>query len=183
MRAAVIDFETTGLPNSRPVVELQPYITQIGLVVVDENFEEVDSYQTLVNPDCDESKWSPEAIKVTGIGPKEVKDAPTFFSAFDDLASRVVGCDTWGGYNCPFDQGVLKWELIRNGFECSFPWPPKTVDVMKLAKRTMMMRGRNGIKPPKLGEAFQFVTGSKLEGAHDALVDVRATIAVWKGMA
>lgn len=180
MRAAVIDFETTGMLKSNPRFEFQPCITQIGLIVVDENFNVLEQYSTLINPDVDEKHWEATAIEVTGIGPEEVKDAPTFFLAFSDFATCVLGCDTWAGYNCSFDQKVLWWQLQRTGLECHFPWPPRVVDVMQLASRKCQMQGKQGVKNPKLSEAYELLTGSKFTGAHDALEDVGATIEVWK---
>ncbi len=38
----------------------------------------------------------------------------------------------------------------------------------------MIAAGRNHPKSPQLGEAYEHFTGEKLEGAHDALVDVLA---------
>lgn len=180
MRAAVIDFETTGMLKAAPRFEFQPCITQIGLIVVDENFNVLDKYSTLINPDVDEKHWEAQAIEVTGIGPDEVKDAPTFFLAFNEFARRVVGCDTWAGYNTPFDHKVLWWQLQRTGLECQFPWPPRVVDVMQLASRKCQMQGKQGVKNPKLSEAYELLTGNKMSNAHDALADVEATIEVWK---
>ena len=180
MRAAVIDFETTGLLKSAPHPELQPYITEIACVIINERFEELGSFVTRLNPDIDPNKWEEGAIKTTGIGPDDVAKEPTYFMKHHDFANFVLGCDTWGGFNCPFDQQVLRWELIRNGFECAFPWPPATFDVMRRSARKIEMQGRNGLKNPKLGEAYKHFTGKEMPNAHEALADVRHTIDVWR---
>ena len=39
--------------------------------------------------------------------------------------------------------------------------------------------GRNHPKTPNLGEAYRFFTGCELQGAHSALVDVDACLAVY----
>lgn len=180
MRAAVIDFETTGLPKRQQRFDVQPCITQIACVVVDDDLNEIQHYQSMINPDVDPSHWEAEAIKVTGIKPEDVLDAPTYFLAHHDFASCVLGCDYWVGFNPEFDREVLWWQLQRVGFEKDFPWPPKVLDVMALAKRRLELQGRQGTKTPNLGEAHLHLVGRKLENAHDALADVRGTIDVWR---
>jgi DNA polymerase-3 subunit epsilon len=43
----------------------------------------------------------------------------------------------------------------------------------------MIAARRNHPKTPNLGEAFEFFTGEKLEGAHSALVDVDACMRIY----
>jgi DNA polymerase III subunit epsilon len=42
----------------------------------------------------------------------------------------------------------------------------------------MVAAGFNKPKPPKLAEVILFLFGEELQGAHDAMVDVRATARV-----
>ena len=46
----------------------------------------------------------------------------------------------------------------------------------------MRAAGRNHPKTPNLGEAYQHFTGNALDGAHDAMVDVNACIAIYRAM-
>jgi DNA polymerase III subunit epsilon len=43
----------------------------------------------------------------------------------------------------------------------------------------MVAAGRNHSKSANLGEAYKYFTGKELAGAHDALVDVQACMAVY----
>jgi DNA polymerase-3 subunit epsilon len=181
-----LDLETSGLPTPSPEWLGQPGIVQIGAVKVWEGCDgdtsgahgEADSFYTNVNPEG--VKWSDEAIKVHGITPDAVADAPTFFEIGPALANFALGCRAWGGYNTKFDRDVLWHQLNRYGLERNFPWPPEEIDVMKLAEREMEIQGKRGMKRPKLSEAYQFFVGMPLSGAHDALADIRATVEVWR---
>jgi DNA polymerase-3 subunit epsilon len=44
----------------------------------------------------------------------------------------------------------------------------------------MLAAGFNKPKPPKLSECIQFFFNEELVGAHDALVDVRACVRVFR---
>lgn len=185
------DFETTGLVKDGVTDFLvQPGITQIGVVVLADAegdggsgrggfdpYAEVANFKTLVNPEISEQRWEAGAIKITGIGPEQVKDAPTFFAVFDKFAELAQSCDTWSGYNTKFDKDILWHQLLRYGFERSFPWPRLDLDVMKLASEHMAMQGKRGTKRPKLIEIYEHLFNESFD-AHDALEDIRATARV-----
>lgn len=180
--AAIVvgDLETTGLLRNGITDPLkQPGITQVGLVVLDRDMNEIDAFESLVNPEIDDKFWEPGAIKITGIGPEKVKDAPTFFEVFHEIADRFFGVRVWSGYNNNgFDTKVLKYQLERYGFDCNFPWPPIHVDVMDLSLHHMEQQGKRGIKRPKLAEIYKHLFDEEFDGAHNALIDVRATVRV-----
>lgn len=174
----MLDTETTDLVKEGVTDFLdQPGICQIGIVILDEKFKEIDSFQSLVNPE--KSKWSEGAMKVHGITPDRVKDAPTYFALHDQIADMAEGCSTWSGYNTKFDKDVLWFQLLRYGFERSFPWPRYDLDVMKLASEKMAMQGKRGLKRPKLIEIYEHLFNESFD-AHDALEDIRATARVLK---
>ena len=50
-----------------------------------------------------------------------------------------------------------------------------STDVLKLP-------GKYGYKWPTLAEAYRHYTGEEIEGAHDALVDTEACLAVYRGL-
>ena len=178
------DFETTGLPKEGNTDFLvQPGICQIGAVVVDDKWKIIKRLNTLVNPEISEQRWEAGAIKVHGISPDKVQDAPTFFAIFQELAAMAQGCDAWGGYNTKFDKDILWFQLLRYGFERSFPWPRLDYDVMKFAKDRMAMEGKRGTKNPKLVEIYEFLFPGKSFDAHDALEDIIATVEVAKELA
>lgn len=56
----------------------------------------------------------------------------------------------------------------------------KIINLPPTAK--MLAAGRKHAKSPNLGEAYEFFTGKKLEGAHNAAVDLAACKAVYLGI-
>jgi DNA polymerase-3 subunit epsilon len=177
----VLDTETTGLlkAGTRDFVEA-PGICQIGALVMQpmgddqwEAWETVRSLDLLINPE--KPNWEDDAIKTHGITPEKVKDAPTFFEAFDQIAEIARGCTYWAGYNIDFDRDILAFQLQRYGFERSFPWPRHTYDVLKVAAKKLDMQGKRGQKWPTLQEAYEGVFGEQFSGAHNAFADVQAT--------
>ena len=175
------DFETTDLVHAGVSDFLaQPGIVQIGVTILNDKYDEVSSWKTLVNPEQVRSQWSESAIRVHGITPEMVEDAPTFFAVFDQFAGHAAGCDTWTGYNTKFDKDVLWFQLLRYGFERSFAWPRHDLDAMKLAKDFMAIQGKRGVKPPKLIEIYEHLFPGESFDAHDALEDVRASARVLK---
>lgn len=168
----VVDFETTGL--IRAGKDILPGITQIGAVKLDADLNEIASFETEVNPELHPEQWEEGAIKLRGIGPGDLDNAPTFFAAFWDFAAFVRGSLIWSGHNInSFDTKVLANQLARYGFAHHFPWPTHHVDTMDL------VRNEYG-KRKKLGDVYKDITGKKLEGAHDALNDIRATVVILK---
>ena len=181
---SIIDFETTGLLKEGSNDFLaQPGITQIGLVLPDDKLQETHHINQLVNPDIAAGAWSPEAIKVTGIGPEQVKDAPTLLGVFDTFANAVRGSLYWAGYNTKFDKGVLWHQLMRYGLEKNFPWPPRDADVMKAVGRALGFVPGKRHDRWKLGDAHLKIVGKPLEGAHDGLADCRGTAAIMRKLA
>ena len=76
---AVVDIETTGGRASRH------RITEIAIVLHDGK-KVVDTYETLINPEC----YIPYGItELTGITQDMVKDAPKFFEVARQVVERT----------------------------------------------------------------------------------------------
>lgn len=178
MSIAFIDYETTGLlvQGSNDFM-VQPGIVQIGAIRLDDKGKEVARLDQIINP---EMKIGEQASKVHGLYEEHVQDAPTFFEFFPTFADFVLGARSWGGYNNPFDQGVLWFQLIRYGFERRFPWPMEDIDVMKLVSRHLGTVPGKGHDRWKLGNAHLEILGKPLEGAHGAIEDIEGTVNVWR---
>jgi len=168
----IMDLETTGLIRAgKPTL---PGITQIGAIRYDANFNELATFEQDINPELIPAEWEEGAIKLRGVGPSDLMEEPTFFAAFFGFAEFCRGAKIWAGHNINgFDTKVLANQLLRYGFEHHFPWPAHHIDTMRLVINEY--GGRR-----KLGDVYMEITGKKLEGAHEALADIRATAVVLK---
>jgi len=150
----LLDFETTGKNPKKDRV------TEIGLIALDENWNEVGKYETLINPSI---AISAGASSVSGIYQADVAAAHKFIDYWPDIfpffQNRVVI-----SHNARFDLAFLNHEL-------------SLINVHKIpnAVCTLQMAFRNlkGITPNQtLGGLCEYF-GIELD-AHKALNDARA---------
>jgi DNA polymerase-3 subunit epsilon len=153
----VTDVETTG---THPQVDR---IVQIGLVKLYPNGR-ITEWQSLINPG---EPIAPEITAIHGITDDMVSRAPTFREIAPMLASGLLGCDI-GGFNVRFDMLFLKKEFERVGATGILDGA-KIVDVFRIFCQK---------EPRTLTAAVKFYLNQELSGAHDALVDAKATVNV-----
>lgn len=177
------DTETSGLPLWREPSDTpgQPHLLQLACILADDDGTEIESWQTLVKPypGC---VIADEAFKAHGISHSKAMDegidAAIAVDALMDLAGRA---DLMIGHNVSFDVRIMRITTARSH---GFKWEPRipTFCTMRAATpicnlpptEKMIAAGFNKPKSPNLGECIRFFFNEELEGAHDALVDVRA---------
>jgi len=93
-----IDFETANGSPASPCA--------VGLVKVVEG-KIVNTYATLIQPPHPQDWFEPFNIKVHGITPEDVKDAPSWDIALTEMIAFISGDDLIA-HNAGFDMGVLK---------------------------------------------------------------------------
>ncbi len=155
-----IDLETTGIDI------VHDRIVEIAILkVLPNGKEEVKRYR--VNPTV---PIPPQATQIHGISDDDVKDAPTFKEIAKSVANYIKGCDLAGYNSNKFDFPLLAEEFIRADVEIDFR-KRKFIDVQtifhKMEKRT-------------LEAAYMFYCDKKLEDAHSAEADAKATYEVLK---
>jgi DNA polymerase-3 subunit epsilon len=155
---AFIDLETTGTNIT------QDRIVQIGAVKLNPDGTREEK-NVLVNPLIPIPK---EASDVHGIKDEDVKGAPTFKQIAKSLFDWLFNCDLAGYNSNSFDIPLLSEEFGRLNID----WPmsdTKCLDVLKIERL---------LNPNTLEATYKRYTGLDLEGAHDALADVKATAVV-----
>ena len=183
------DTETTGLPlwkepSGHPD---QPHIVELAALLVDsETRDVVGRMSAVVRPDG----WviPQETIDVHGISNAfalaEGIPEKEAINIFLNLQARA---DLRVGFNESFDARILRIGIKRYLDEAAAEefkarekacamWESRLICNLPHAGK------RNGVKLPKLGEAYEFFTGDPYQDAHRALPDVYATIAVWWGI-
>jgi DNA polymerase-3 subunit epsilon len=159
----VFDIESTGLSvkNDR--------ILQLAIIKLHADGRPPIERKRLINPTIPISK---EASAVHGITDEMVRNEPTFAQLAKNLFGLIGECDfcTFNGNR--FDIPMLMEEFSRCGIELDMT-ERKCIDVKRIFHR---MERRD------LKAAYEFYCGKKLEGAHDAMNDVRATLGVLECM-
>lgn len=175
------DTETTGLPKAAGTpLDQCPFIVQIAAILVDDEHGEVASFNTIIKPDG----WTipDDVAEIHGITTEKAEafgiPARVAMAAFSQIARRA---DEVVAHNIQFDLKLVAYECERAsaphvlGEKPQFCTMAATTDICKLPGR---YPGK--FKWPKLIEAHQHLFNEGFDGAHDALVDVRACHRVHK---
>lgn len=155
-----LDLESTGVDKQKD------RIVQIAIIRIQEDGTPFE-FQSLVNPEMPIPK---EATEVHGITDEMVKDAPTLFNIYPKILRFFNGDIAIGGYNSnAFDIPFLVNEIERVGGKLDLTNVP-FIDAFNIFKRK---------EERSLEAAMKFYCGKQIEGAHNALNDVKATIEVF----
>lgn len=192
MRTAIFyDTETTGLPLFKEPSEHpdQPHIVQLAAKLVDlDSRKAIATIDHIVKPDG----WaiSDDVAKIHGITTEHALDVGidesdvlvSFLSLWEQSGIRI-------GHNEPFDARIVRIACMRHADRfMADNWKAGTSEctqilstpILKLPPTPKMIAaGFKKHKSANLGEAYEYFTGKKLDGAHNALVDVDACIAVY----
>ena len=188
----IFDTETTTFPNPdrAPDHPKQARVIQLAAILVDKDFKELGSVYSLIKPDG----WTIQegAFKAHGISQETCeKDGRDIVDVMRELAILWNEASIWVGHNIQFDLTMIEIEfacLLSKKINLAVKVPRKdeirctmnaSTDICKLPFATPEKFGKK-YKWPKLSEAYQHFFNEPLEGAHDALADVRACIRVYK---
>lgn len=150
------DLETTGVSVS------SDRIVQIGMVKYYADGRESEEKNKLINPTIHIPE---EASKIHGITNEMVKDEPTFKQISKGLLSFIGDADLCGFNSNRFDVPMLLEEFYRAGIEFDMT-NRNSIDVWRIFQK---------MEPRNLKAAYKFYCNKNLEGAHDAINDIRAT--------
>lgn len=150
------DSETTGLhPGCRPV--------EFAAVRFDETGQVVDTFESLVNPEC---PIHHEAIEIHGILPEMVADAPTAGPVLEEFFEWLGDDRLLLAHKADFDVGVVSWNAMRCGV--AIPDDLMVIDTCAIAKS---LRETRNNKLDTLVDAYQIARRGR---AHRALSDAGA---------
>lgn len=178
MKIIVFDTETTGFMNKKEIDNLdkQPYLVQFAWIygeVVNGEFKEIQRINELVKPII---PIPYDSSLVHHIYDVDVQDEPGIEAKMDQFLKVLNEADVVIGHNIEYDDFVINTELKR--LERFWEYnPKKTFCTMKETVDFVAVKG-NGerFKYPKLGELHKKLFWEYFIGAHDAMVDVEATL-------
>lgn len=157
-----LDVEATGLHVIRD------RIVQLAMIKFQPHRPEPVEHNWLINPGI---PISDEAMNVHGIKPSDVANKPTFGQVAQEIFAFIGNADFAGYHSNQFDIPILMEELARYGFELNLD-QRSLIDVQRIFYK---------MEPRTLSAAYRYYCGQEISDAHDALVDVKATIAVLDG--
>jgi len=181
----VFDTETTGFINKKdPNLDNQPQVIQFAWILWDltENndwiwdWKEEKRVDILINPEKPIPFVSSQVHHLYDIDMKWKKN---FSEQYEEILELINTPDIIVGHNIEYDENMVKLELRR--LEKEYEYKPKQVvctmnestNFCKLPKRDEKAKG---FKRPKLGELHKVLFKEYFIWAHDAMVDVEATL-------
>ena len=180
------DTETSGIPEWKMPSEdpRQPHLQQVAAALVDATGQIKATMNRIVKPDG----WvvTAEMTKIHGITHERAMDEGVPEpEVLEELLAMHGECAMRIGHNEMFDRRMFRIAIKRFALR-SRPQEERDAladwwnvqphfDTMWASKEVMGVA-----KNPKLGEAFEFFTGRKLENAHDAMQDARACFTVFR---
>jgi DNA polymerase III epsilon subunit-like protein len=178
----IFDFETGGVSPEHPNI-------QLAAIAVDENWDEVDSFESKIA--FDPARCDPEALKLNHYDAAAWANAPGEREVFGKFSAFLKKHSTFecvskrtgnpykvariAAYNAQFDKDRL-WAMGAGQF---IPAHPQAFCVMQLA----MWVSYNGMietASMKLSDVAKAVLIPAKDAAHEALADVRMAAEVGK---
>lgn len=180
------DTETTGKANFKapPNHPSQPHIVQLAAILFTDEAEEVGSLNAIIKPEG----WliPAEAAAIHGITTeKALACGIPAMSALAVFSNFLHYADLLCAHNIDFDLLVTQVALIRlpgNGAQKCFDKLDNIETFCTMHATTLLCKlpGNYGdYKWPKLTEAHKHLFGTDVEGAHDAMADVRACARIY----
>lgn len=182
------DTETTSLPLWHEPSDdpRQPHVIQLAMILCDMEGREVSRWAKIVKPGVG-AVMAPEAFAAHGITLDRAHDEGVDpVEAVDAFLEMVAVAQLMVGHNESFDRRMMRISAARHkGFKWEPPVPNfctlyRSKFIMKLPPtEKMVAAGIRTFKSPNLGECIRHFFDENLDGAHDALVDVEASLRVF----
>ena len=180
MKIFVYDTETTWFINKKEKdLELQPKIIQFAWILWNLQewvFTEEKRIDIIINPKIPIPFWSSQVHHLYDI---DVKDAPFIEDVIEEIISYINEPDITIWHNIEYDEDMVKLELRR--LEQEYKYQPKQVictmnSSIYHCKLPKKLSTSPWFKRPKLWELHKQLFWEYFVWAHDAMVDVEATL-------
>ncbi|MEQ8395030.1 3'-5' exonuclease [Thalassobaculum sp.] len=192
MAILVFDTETTGLPSRELNHQLDhpdyPWPVSFAAVLYGKDRDEITAVNKIIRPDG----WTvPEdASRIHGISHERAMDEGVpIREVLDEYAALRESCTVVAGHHVSFDRQIMRAALMRRPGEADVAtgdagkgrWTvhctmrlSEPIVKMPPTQRMIDVGWGHKFKAPKLEECIKHFFGEDMEGAHDAMNDVRA---------
>lgn len=178
----VVDLEMSGgTPGVHDII-------QIGALLVDENFVEIASFETLIFPE-NEADFDPESKKVHGISRFELNEAPSLDETLEELeywlqeeggftSRKAMQSLKIAGQGINNDISFLK--AAYHSIQLSWPFAYQFLDLQDMVflyNRILQVNAQETIQKYNLNSVAQFFDLQRDRNKHNALEDCKVTAA------
>lgn len=173
----VFDTETTWFIDKKETnLDKQPKIVQFAWILwklENGKFSEIERVNILINPKI---PIPFPASQVHHIYDVDVKDKQEIYEKIDEIMGFINESDVIIGHNIEYDEDMIKLELKRLWQDYKYN-PKQVICTMKTTVDfCAILWNRDRFKYPKLGELHKKLFWEYFIWAHDAMVDVEATL-------
>jgi len=177
------DTETTGLPKSYKAkvedVNNWPRMVQIAWSLYDEKKQEIEFMDFIIKP---EGYTIPKEVsKIHRITTEMANEkGHNLADVLTKFADRIEKADYVIAHNISFDEKIVGAEFIRTNIAHNYHKKQK-ICTMQSSTNFCKISGNYGYKWPKLSELHTKLFNTDFEDAHNAAVDISATVrCFWK---
>ena len=186
MKALLFDTETTGMVvRGKPAQDpAQPDLLQLGMLLVETEDWTPRARHSMLVKLPEGARIEEGAKQAHGISEEDcaLYGVPLMVavSLFNQLCLQA---DMVVAHNLAFDRSIMQTALHRLGGKPDRMKGIRAVCTMEESTELLKLPGRfDSYKWTSLAEAYTFFTQRELVGAHDALVDTEACLAVFQGL-
>lgn len=180
MKIFVFDTETTGFIDKKEFdLDKQPYIIQFAGILwelKDGKWTEISRINEMIQPPISIPYASSQVHHLYDI---DVRDKENFEAQVDKFLPFINDSDVIVGHNIEYDESMFRLEMRRLGRIYDYK-PQQSICTMYASRDfcelPRKMWNQSGFKLPKLWELYRVLFNDYFVGAHDALVDVEATL-------
>ena len=175
MNILAFDTESNDLVKFGRPLEDQPYIVELAMVLIDEQYNELETFDELMKPPV---SIEPSAEKVNGITNEMVADKQPFIHFYPKIHELFHKADLIIAHNARFDRDMIMFEVARNNKAMDWDIDDKTYFCTLDKARQMYPHASNH----KLETLHKELCDHRTEQTHRALDDVRLLIDVYRKM-
>lgn len=177
MNILIFDTETTWfIDKKNPDLNAQPYIIQFAWIywkLENGEFSEIKRINQFIKPKISIPYAASQVHHIYDI---DVKNAPSIEEYIDEFIKIINESDVIIWHNIEYDEEMIKLELKRLGREYEYN-PKQILCTMKnTVEYCKLPWSWERFKYPKLWELYKKLFWEYFIGAHDAIVDVEATL-------